>query len=195
MLSAAHVLAMDAKNLLDVVDSVRVRYPNLVFPQISSSSPTPQQYQQDPSSNFMPPTQHQQNFSTDCYQNFHPSSQMPHQHTSPPNSLNHSYDQQQQQQLYTNESVINQQTKKPVIAAKPPVSALGHKLKAAFPSQQPASNDNLLNEPLKIIEDPSEMYCNTSTASIKLPEPVSCTIVQENILASNSQKVMANKLG
>lgn len=29
MLSAAHVLAMDAKNLLDVVDSVRIRYPNL----------------------------------------------------------------------------------------------------------------------------------------------------------------------
>lgn len=29
MLSAAHVLAMDAKNLLDVVDSVRVRYPDL----------------------------------------------------------------------------------------------------------------------------------------------------------------------
>ncbi|EAT43915.1 AAEL004666-PA, partial [Aedes aegypti] len=33
MLSAAHVLAMDAKNLLDVVDSIRVRFPNLVFPK------------------------------------------------------------------------------------------------------------------------------------------------------------------
>lgn len=29
MLSAAHVLAMDAKNLLDVVDSVRIRFPDL----------------------------------------------------------------------------------------------------------------------------------------------------------------------
>lgn len=29
MLSAAHVLAMDAKNLLDVVDSIRIRYPEL----------------------------------------------------------------------------------------------------------------------------------------------------------------------
>lgn len=29
MLSAAHVLAMDAKNLLDVVDSVRIRYPEV----------------------------------------------------------------------------------------------------------------------------------------------------------------------
>lgn len=29
MLSSAHVLAMDAKNLLDVVDSVRIRYPEV----------------------------------------------------------------------------------------------------------------------------------------------------------------------
>jgi len=29
MLSAAHVLAMDAKNLLDVIDSIRVRFPEV----------------------------------------------------------------------------------------------------------------------------------------------------------------------
>lgn len=29
MLGAAHVLAMDSKNLLDVVDSIRLRYPHL----------------------------------------------------------------------------------------------------------------------------------------------------------------------
>ena len=29
MLSAAHVLAMDAKNLLDVVDTIRIRYPHV----------------------------------------------------------------------------------------------------------------------------------------------------------------------
>lgn len=29
MLSAAHVLAMDSKNLLDVVDAIRLRYPHL----------------------------------------------------------------------------------------------------------------------------------------------------------------------
>jgi len=29
MLSAAHILAMDAKNLLDVVDSIRMRCPNV----------------------------------------------------------------------------------------------------------------------------------------------------------------------
>lgn len=33
MLSAAHVLAMDAKNLLDVVDSIRARYPDLFLQQ------------------------------------------------------------------------------------------------------------------------------------------------------------------
>lgn len=38
MLSAAHVLAMDAKNLLDVVDSVRLRYPN-VFPSNTTKQP------------------------------------------------------------------------------------------------------------------------------------------------------------
>lgn len=29
MLSAAHVLAMDAKNLLDVIDSIRLRFPEV----------------------------------------------------------------------------------------------------------------------------------------------------------------------
>ena len=29
MLSSAHVLAMDAKNLLDVVDQIRIRYPQV----------------------------------------------------------------------------------------------------------------------------------------------------------------------
>ena len=29
MLSSAHILAMDAKNLLDVVDSIRINYPNV----------------------------------------------------------------------------------------------------------------------------------------------------------------------
>lgn len=29
MLSAAHILAMDAKNLLDVIDSIRIRYPHV----------------------------------------------------------------------------------------------------------------------------------------------------------------------
>lgn len=33
MLSAAHILAMNAKNLLDVIDSIRIKHPrvNVVF--------------------------------------------------------------------------------------------------------------------------------------------------------------------
>lgn len=29
MLGAAHVLAMDSKNLLDVIDTIRIRYPHI----------------------------------------------------------------------------------------------------------------------------------------------------------------------
>ena len=29
MLSSAHILAMDAKNLLDVIDSIRINYPGV----------------------------------------------------------------------------------------------------------------------------------------------------------------------
>lgn len=43
MLSAAHVLAMDAKNLLDVVDSIRLRYPELFLCASQNPSPSTQQ--------------------------------------------------------------------------------------------------------------------------------------------------------
>lgn len=167
----------------------------------------------------------------ECYQNLQPK-QIFHSHSSPPSSLTHSFEtgqtqlySNQQSGIYDNDCVVNQaqwsndgKPKKPLIAVKPPAAALAsHKLKSsnAFPSvsgQLPVS-DELLNEPLKIIEDPAELYSNTTTASstsnnvssaistssssgaIKLPEPVSCTIVQENLLAINNQKVMANKLG
>uniref|UniRef100_A0A8D8BNL8 Focal adhesion kinase 1 n=2 Tax=Culex pipiens TaxID=7175 RepID=A0A8D8BNL8_CULPI len=254
MLSAAHVLAMDAKNLLDVVDSIRIRFPNLVMtavPQSHSpslpSSPVQKQPPQSTSSAMLvssatatvvPSSQQPPHHSFDlqqsagvgagdCYQNLQPK-QIFHSHSSPPSSLTHSYEgnssQQQpqpsQQQLYTNhqqqgiydnDCVISQQQldkpKKPLIAAKPPSAALASKLKPF----QPAIGDDLLNEPLKIVEDPADLYCNTSanaapttttsmatsssSGAIKLPEPVSCTIVQENLLAANSQKIMANKLG
>lgn len=40
MLSAAHVLAMDAKNLLDVVDAIRQRYDSLFVEYFENVSPT-----------------------------------------------------------------------------------------------------------------------------------------------------------
>lgn len=49
MLSSAHVLAMDTKNLLDVCDSIRARYPDVVYqlpdPNISPSVELPQMHQ------------------------------------------------------------------------------------------------------------------------------------------------------
>ncbi|XP_055538906.1 uncharacterized protein LOC129726199 isoform X7 [Wyeomyia smithii] len=259
MLSAAHVLAMDAKNLLDVVDSIRVRFPNLVLTKQPSLPTSPIQKQQptsiasagspssasnnstsNPPSSCGPPIssyqqQPQHTFdaqsTAESYQNLQPK-QIFHSHSSPPSSLTHSFEtgqsqlySNQQSGIYDNECVLNQaqwsndgKPKKPLIAVKPPAAALAsHKLKSsnAFSSvgSQLPVPDELLNEPLKIIEDPAELYSNTTTASstsnsvpsaistssssgaIKLPEPVSCTIVQENLLAINNQKVMANKLG
>lgn len=57
MLSSAHILAMDTKNLLDVCDSIKARYPNVQFelPDADQQnarlpqqlSPTKQNLQQD----------------------------------------------------------------------------------------------------------------------------------------------------
>ncbi|CAG9124927.1 unnamed protein product [Plutella xylostella] len=41
MLAAAHVLAMDAKNLLDVVDSIRTRYPDVDWRRAFLPAPSP----------------------------------------------------------------------------------------------------------------------------------------------------------
>uniref|UniRef100_A0A182N274 Focal adhesion kinase 1 n=1 Tax=Anopheles dirus TaxID=7168 RepID=A0A182N274_9DIPT len=241
MLSAAHVLAMDAKNLLDVVDSIRVRYTSLFMQQPSDpSSPTQRQHQtpsaavQHPSN--MPQTfsqqQQQQQHSFDqsqllmmgeCYQNLQPKQTML-PHSSPPTSLTHSYETSttgmalgataapssyQQSGIYDNECIISSQQqpgeggklKKPVIAAKPPsvVAMASVKLKpvASVPLDVPGGADGCGGSG-------GDMYTNAvlstspngSSADIKLPDPVSCTIVQENLLAANNQKVMAttNKL-
>ncbi|XP_058461465.1 uncharacterized protein LOC131436643 isoform X3 [Malaya genurostris] len=272
MLSAAHVLAMDAKNLLDVVDSIRVRFPNLVFPKQPSLPTSPTQKQPQPMMTASHPApssssvtlagssvsttssvgnhpssgttslsyQQQKTFDmqsagSECYQNLQPK-EIFNSHSSPPSSLTHSYESNQSQLyinqqsgIYDNDCVINQQwandgkPTKPLIAMKPPAVALAsHKLKSSsvflVNNQQLSTNDALLNEPLKIVEDPSELYSNTTTAcaavinsnssnsvpvmssssssgAIKLAEPVSCTIVQENLLVTNNQKIMANKLG
>lgn len=43
MLSSAHILAMDTKNLLDVCDSIRARFPNVRYelPEASASTSLP----------------------------------------------------------------------------------------------------------------------------------------------------------
>ncbi|XP_058118028.1 uncharacterized protein LOC131289552 [Anopheles ziemanni] len=251
MLAAAHVLAMDAKNLLDVVDSIRVRYPNLFQRQPSvPTSPTQRQHatanSTGPSASSVHPSsvpmagafaqqqQHQpylqqQQHSFDqsqllmmgeCYQNLQPKQPLL-AHSSPPTSLTHSFDTSvaaaggmggQQSGIYDNECMIGQQQqqqqtadggklRKPAIAAKPPsvVAMASAKLKPA----------GMMSSEGTLPEGVCEMYSNTGASGapssnnangagqldIKLPDPVSCTIVQENLLAANNQKVMAtNKL-
>uniref|UniRef100_A0A182MV34 Focal adhesion kinase 1 n=1 Tax=Anopheles culicifacies TaxID=139723 RepID=A0A182MV34_9DIPT len=245
MLSAAHVLAMDAKNLLDVVDSIRVRYPNL-FPQQPSapSSPTQRQHGSGTTSTVHPSNtppmfaqqqqqQLQQQHSFDqsqllmmgeCYQNLQPKQPML-AHSSPPTSLTHSYETSaptmaqpgmhpaaaasyQQSGIYDNECIIGSQPveggklKKPVIAAKPPsvVAMASVKLKpvASVPIDVPdgAGSGELYSNASSISSQSPNGAGSLTGTDIKLPDPVSCTIVQENLLAANNQKVMAtNKLG
>lgn len=192
MLSAAHVLAMDAKNLLDVVDSIRTRFlANDVKQTITVKIPSPQHQSSnssEPDGGISSP-----NFSSvaeENYQNINPLQKLL-SHSSPPSSLTQSYGEQQQQLysnqqqmgIYDNECVINQHnkniTEKPAIATKPPNLSL--KMKARL--------NNPFEDSLKIIED--DVYSNTSgTSGQKLPEPVSCTIVQENLILN--QKVMSS---
>uniref|UniRef100_A0A182X5R5 Protein kinase domain-containing protein n=1 Tax=Anopheles quadriannulatus TaxID=34691 RepID=A0A182X5R5_ANOQN len=242
MLSAAHVLAMDAKNLLDVVDSIRVRYPNL-FPQqqqqqlqqpSAPSSPTQRQHgaatsvtsavhpSNTPQMFAQQQQQQQHSFDQsqllmmgDCYQNLQPKQPML-AHSSPPTSLTHSYEpgglsSYQQSGIYDNECIISSQQqqqqqhqsaevagklKKPAIAAKPPsvVAMASVKLKpvatGSLDVPDAAGGELYSNAPHATSPGP-----NGANAEIKLPDPVSCTIVQENLLAANNQKVMAtNKL-
>lgn len=213
MLSAAHVLAMDAKNLLDVIDSLRLRYPELFKQQ----STTPQQpdsgtrfqfdisSQQQPSSASIASPQSDDSYQIMTRQTYENMSQMqnqlPLQHTSPPNSLTQSYEQQsndlyanqQSGGIYDNECVINQQMKsleidsksnqpKPPVAVKP--SNLQQKLKMNARIVGCAKTDHVeMEDTLKIVED--DLYSNTMSMcggnSSLLPEPVPCSVVQENI--------------
>jgi hypothetical protein len=277
MLACAHILAMDAKNLLDVVDSIRVRYPDLVLPAHlqpqQPTSPTMQQFAASAASlanNSIPSTNHiihshtvsqtqyqsqvvhdnenqYQNSPNDCYQNASIAKQQQQQqlqNSSPPASLTNStttncnnQSHAQAQQLYTNQKAgmydneqgISQQvktmdinnvpkSKKDVIKPTPPIRSSGlvskmranfqqfeptnSQPKSTFKPQQAATFNNSsdsMSEQLKIVEDPNEMYSNTSSSGgggngIQLPEPASCQIVQENLLA-NQQKSLSNNLG
>lgn len=79
MLSAAHILAMDTKNLLDVCDSIRARFPQVVYDHMFSEqkfSPIvdqnvflPHPVQQSPKKKPMPPQQQQQQQQQEFYEN------------------------------------------------------------------------------------------------------------------------------
>lgn len=211
MLSAAHVLAMDAKNLLDVVDSIRLRFPNIMQNNSHQSGTTTPINPQIEAGGVSPPNiQHTIHTVVDTLS---PKSNMMEQ------SENSEllYSNQQEMGIYDNEYAINQQQQqqnqhnkqhsgesagfklslaKPMIAVKP--INLGQKLKTnnyMNAQQQHISQEQndkiLLEQSLQIIEDPIEMYSNIGHCQ-SLPEPVPCTIVQENII--NSQKITSNKI-
>lgn len=57
MLSAAHVLAMDSKNLLDVVDTIRIRHPQIDRQIFKSNDSLPESDQtHEPSASDRPET-------------------------------------------------------------------------------------------------------------------------------------------
>ncbi|KAJ8969332.1 hypothetical protein NQ317_010104 [Molorchus minor] len=57
MLAAAHVLAMDSKNLLDVVDTIRIRYPQINKTIFKSNDSLPESDQNPPEKHdFSKPT-------------------------------------------------------------------------------------------------------------------------------------------
>lgn len=237
MLASAHVLAMDAKNLLDVVDSIRVRYPDLVLPahlqpqqsqslsqivsttaisSTSTSSSSSSSMAVNPSVTTQIVTQTTfQSVPPHIEENQYQNSTFLHHNSPPPSLLSSSSTgttsaanengasamiYSNQSGIYDNESVINQQIKqlelsqpkaKEIIKPPPPIrsSGLVSKMRANFQQQENRNNSSnnhetmALNEPLKIVEDPNEMYSNAG--AIQLPEPVSCKIVQENITVTN----------
>lgn len=138
MLSAAHVLAMDAKNLLDVVDSVRIRYPDLFNVESALSLAAQQQCEaadefrlKDPDDNYVEQiktdnsshhypnvssTAGSMNFSEDCmeqqtYQNLCKSSEQP-----PSSFIDEIYVNQIEpinttEGIYDNDCIVNAQMK------------------------------------------------------------------------------------
>lgn len=218
MLSAAHVLAMDAKNLLDVVDSIRVRYPELFVQQDRRPSMTA------PTANILThpivisdQMSQQQQFGANMTSSMDDGFEQmqTYQNLSElADSVNAEIyaNQEQIQQIhgsegiYDNECVINAQLKSMSIendepinsqpnhsvatavsttsagessaakVAKPPVAAKptnvqqkikafnsgGFSLATTSPAEKyPPSTVSSHDEPLKIIENESDLYCNT----------------------------------
>ena len=229
MLSAAHVLAMDAKNLLDVIDSIRSRFPNLFEQNRSSNKSTPNNSATSspsrkisrPQGSQAPPPVPAPNRvmspSTEVaggaveenqYQNLghfnlpsvaSPAVPVTPETTSQPESM---YANEQQQHLVSQTKALELGDEKRTPLQRPQVATKPFnfnivKVKSNFGGSGGAANE------LKIIEDdlypgdnengagagsggPTESGGGGgSNGGIKLPEPVSCSIVQENIFKKN----------
>lgn len=220
MLSAAHVLAMDAKNLLDVVDSIRLRFPDLFLLPGPTKPVLPSNHDQyhyeihAQQSESISCSQQQRNedsyeiMSHQTYQNIADTQleTSPSQSASPP-ILSERSGYQTDQLIYANnqsgngiydneciisaqmnssdgsdqlKEVVNSESNDAVTGAsdppaKPPVAAKPTNLQSKFKvpfnshienSSPPAIAEKtpLHDEPLKIIEQDTELYCNSGTA-------------------------------
>lgn len=227
MLSAAHVLAMDAKNLLDVIDSIRSRFPNLFIaaesrsnkstPNNSATSSPSRKIKSSSLSHPLPPLQppplkrivspsveaenlYQNSAEENQYQNLSnfnlPAggggvSTVQQQQSSETSQAVESLYANEGKGMYDNEQQAGDEKRtRPQVAAKP-FNFNVVKVKTNF-----GNGSNTVNE-LKIVEDDlvvtttsssaiPETSCNINGAEIKLPEPVSCSIVQENIFKKNN---------
>jgi focal adhesion kinase 1 len=170
MLSSAHVLAMDTKNLLDVVDSIRLRYPNVAYSSIvhdifkTNSSPKshaaelPQNIQQ---SNIIQEQQQKFQEQLEYYENCGVGKMGDGQ-------LYSNEGQESMTGIYDNECIISQQ----------------HHNKIAQINQESKE------QPLRIVEDASELYSNTSATLDN--ELAACTTVVQTFQTATSQKLMSN---
>lgn len=184
MLSAAHALAMDAKNLLDVVDSVRLRFPDLFLVSqrtsapldLSQASATPADVESLELSHDLTyqnlSTMVDQTLADDCGDELYANQQQINQQTSG------IYDNEcmmnaQLQNLSLNESAnyvqpidsLLSQGVTPIPPPKPPVAAkpanLQQKLKSNLSTVPLAAAAEKNDDSLKIIEHEKDFYSNT----------------------------------
>ncbi|CAO1301357.1 unnamed protein product [Diamesa serratosioi] len=149
MLSAAHILAMDTKNLLDVCDSIRVRYPNvkleLLQEPLIRTIPISQSmeqnidqlpqyhYQQQQQQQLQDDSQFYQQQQNDCYENVTTMQQL-----------------ESQEQLYSNQG--------PTTQPEFTINNISSTSEAGI-----YDNECAITDQLKIVEDPSDTC--TTTAS------------------------------
>lgn len=146
MLSAAHILAMDTKNLLDVCDSIRIRYPNVKLELL-----------QEPLIRTIPISQSMEQ-NIDQLPQYNQQQQLPHDDSQ--------FYQQQQNDCYENVTTMQQLESQEQL-----YSNQGPPIQPEFTINNNSStseagiydNDCAITEQLKIVEDSSDTCTNTSS--------------------------------
>ncbi|XP_044731182.1 focal adhesion kinase 1 [Chrysoperla carnea] len=188
MLAAAHVLAMDAKNLLDVVDSIRIRFPEVNQRILSMYIETlDMENTISATINDLPNTaatvdETDHNTASTTQSHLYKSQRTVPQ-TNQPQSMYMSYRHQQpiNAQLYTNETEMAAQTSK--LDDYNYRDTKNH----SIPSMTATSSSCLDDEPLQIIENEDDLHLINNQ---QLPKSVGCTYVSQPIYA-HSQKITA----